>query len=127
MSTNLKMKRGDTKLVQVTTTSPLTAAGLTGYKFWFTAKSAFTDADANAVIKKIGQQAAPTGDFTVVTLGSDTTAGVVTCKINPADTASLPDYDSVLLYDVQFEDSDGDVSTVASGTLTVQVDVTKAS
>lgn len=121
MSTNLKMKRGDTKLVQVTTTSTLTATGLAGYKFWFTAKNAYTDADTAAVIKKV------TADFTVVQNGSDTTPGIVTCKINPADTASLPDYDSALLYDVQFEDSDGNVSTVASGTLTVQVDVTKAS
>jgi hypothetical protein len=121
MSTNLKMKRGDTKLVQVTTTSTLTSSGLTGYKFWFTAKNAFTDADASAVIKKL------TADFTVVQNGNATTPGIVTCKIDPADTASLPHFDSTLLYDVQFEDSDGNVTTVASGTLTVQVDVTKAS
>jgi hypothetical protein len=77
------------------------------------------------VIAKSGQQAAPTGDFTTVTLGDADTDGVITCTIDHADTSTLPDYDSILLYDVQVEDSDGNVTTVANGNLTVKVDVTR--
>lgn len=125
MSTNLSMWRGDTKVVQVTI-SGLTATGLTGYSYWFTAKNGVEDSDASAVIQKTGSQATP-ADFTTVITGSDTVDGVITCIIDPADTTALPDYDSQLLYDVQVEDSDGNVTTVANGLLTVKVDVTKTS
>jgi hypothetical protein len=120
MSTNLSMYRGDTRVVQLTI-SGLGASGLTGFSFWFTAKNDFADADADAVIKKT------TNDFTVVTVGDANTSGVITVKILPADTASLPDYNTNLHYDVQLEDGSGNVTTVATGTLTVKVDVTKAS
>ena len=108
MSTNLSMYRGDTKVVQLTI-SGLGASGLTGFKFWFTAKNDYADADAAAVIAKV------TADFTVVTNGSDTVPGVVTVKLLPADTSGLPDYDSQLLYDAQVEDGSGNVTTVATG------------
>lgn len=123
MSTNLSMWRGDTKVVQVTI-SNLTANGLTGYSYWFTAKSDFADADASAVIHKSGSQATP-GDFTTVTLGNASTDGVITCQINPSDTSGQPDYDVQLNYDVQVEDSNGKVTTIANGILTIKVDVTK--
>ena len=126
MSTNLSMWRGDTKVVQVTIGN-LLANGLADYKYWFTAKNGVEDSDAAAVIQKVGQQAAPTGDFTTVTIGSDTVDGVITCIIEPADTNTLPDYDVQLAYDVQVEDSDGNVTTVVNGFLTVKVDVTKTS
>jgi hypothetical protein len=125
MSTALSMYRGDTKVVQVTI-SNLTASGLTGYSYWFTAKNQYSDADLSAVIRKTGSQATP-NDFTTVTLGDAVTSGVITCTINPADTNTLPDYDSQLEYDVQIEDASGHVTTVATGILTVKVDVTKTS
>jgi hypothetical protein len=120
MTTNLSMYRGDTKVVQLTI-SGLGASGLTGYSFWFTAKNNYSDADVDAVIAKSG------ADFTVVTVGDANTDGVVTVKILPADTSGLPDYDVQLHYDAQAEDSNGNVTTLATGTLTVKVDVTKAS
>lgn len=126
MSTNLSMWRGDTKVVQVTL-SNLTATGLTGFRYWFTAKYDFADADNVAVIQKIGQQAAPTGDFTTVVIGNASTSGVITCQIDPSNTNTLPDYDVQLQYDVQVEDASGHVTTVATGILTVKVDVTKTS
>lgn len=119
------MKRGDSKTVQVTVGN-LTASGLTGFSYWFTAKSDFGDADLSAVIRKVGSQAIP-GDFTTVVLGAVNTDGIITCQINPSDTNSLPDYDVQLQYDVQVEDSQGRVTTIVDGILTVQVDVTRAS
>lgn len=120
MSTNLSMYRGDTKVVRLTI-SGLGASGLSGFDYWFTAKSEFSDADADAVIAKT------TADFTVVTVGDADTDGVVTVKILPADTSDLPDYDSRLRYDAQVKDSSDNVTTIATGILTVKVDVTKAS
>lgn len=122
MSTPLSMSRGDTKVVQLTI-SNLPTTGLTGFKFWFTAKNQYSDADTAAVIHKTGN---PGPDFTIVTNGSDTVSGVATCKILPTDTSGLPDYDSQLLYDAQVEDGNGNITTVASGILTIHVDVTKA-
>lgn len=119
MSTNLSMFRGDTKLVQITL-SNLTASGLTGYSFWFTVKNDVSDTDAAAVIQKSG------GDFDVVTTGDATTPGVVTCKILPGDTDSLPDYQVSLPYDVQVKDSLGNVTTVVTGKLKVSPDTTRA-
>jgi hypothetical protein len=41
------------------TVSGLGPQGLTGFTFWFTAKMGLTDPDS-AVVKKLGQQTAPT-------------------------------------------------------------------
>lgn len=121
MSTaNLSMYRGDTKTLQFTV-SNLPSTGLTGYSFWFTAKEQVSDPDASAVVHKVS------ADFTVSTPGNDTTPGVVTCDILPADTSAAPDYDYVLLYDFQVKDSNGRVTTSAVGTLTIHPDRTRAS
>ena len=123
MSTNLKMTRGDTKVVRVTVShTTLPPNGLAGYSFWFTAKNDVSDLDTDAVIKKVP------ADFTTVTVGDDTTTdGVATCKILPTDTSSLADFPVPLFYDVQAEDGAGNVTTIASGTFTVSPDVTRAS
>lgn len=122
MSTNLKMVRGDTKVVRVTIDhSTLGAGGVTGFSFWFTAKNDIADADADAVVQKLPN------NFTVVTEGDASTDAVVTCKIVPDDTADLPAFDVPLAYDIQAEDGAGNVTTIASGTLTVSPDVTRAS
>ena len=120
MSTNLSMKRGDTKVVQLTI-SNLPPTGFTGYNAWFTAKNQVADLDTAAVIKKVPV------DFTVVLNGSDVVAAIVTCKIVPADTSGLPDYDVQLVYDAQIEDASANVTTVQDGILTVKADVTRAS
>lgn len=119
MSTNLSMKRGDYKVVQVTVRN-LTATGLTGCKFWFTAKQALSDADAQAVIQRLP------ADFTPVQTGDDLTPGIVTCEINPADTNGLPDYTVQLVYDVQMANANDKPFTIQKGKLKVEPDVTRA-
>lgn len=120
-TTNLEMKRGDTKTMQFTV-SNLPPTGLTGYKFWLTAKLDISDPDAAAQFQKTSTA----GDFTVPVNGSDTQAGIVQCTLQPADTSGLPDYDVDLLYDFQVEDQGGAVTTSADGTLTVHPDITRA-
>lgn len=127
MSQNLgKMKRGDTKTVQFTVDgSKLPTAGLTGFQMWFTAKLQVSDSDAVAVIHKV------TADFQIKTAGDPNTVpptnGLVTTTIQPADTSSLPNYDVVLTWDFQLKDGNGNITTSADGTLTVQPDITRAS
>lgn len=121
MATSLKMTRGDSKTLRFTV-SNLPPTGLEGYTFWFTAKLQVADADGAAVFQKTSAHS----DFTVVTVGSDTVPGVVTVQLQPADTASQPDYVVVLLWDFQVEESTGYVTTADSGTLTITPDVTRS-
>ena len=116
---NLSMSRGDTKIGQVTV-SNLSASGLTGCSFWFTAKNKVSDADASAVIKKLPV------DFSIITVGSDTVAGVAQFTIAPADTDTLADYAVSLVYDVQMKDTNGNITTLVDGTLLVNPDKTRA-
>jgi len=132
MSTNLgKMKRGDDKTVQFTVDgSKLPVDGLASFTMWFTAKQQVSDLDADAQWEKVG---APgnLGDFTIVAVGDPEsfppTNGVVNCRIRPADTDQLPDYDVVLTWDFQLKDATGLITTSADGTLTVQPDITRTS
>lgn len=119
MSTNLSMKRGDNKIVQVTLGN-LTANGITDFQFWFTAKQSLGDTDAQAVIKKLP------ADFNVVQAGNASTPGIVTCEILPADTSSLGDFIVNLTYDVQVKDASGRTTTIQDGKLKVKPDVTRA-
>lgn len=123
--TDISMYRGDTRTITETIqplaadgTQVLGASGITGWSFWLTVKKDPGDADASAVFQKVP------GSWTTNNPGNATTAGVVTCTINPADTASLPGYRSVLQFDVQAKDGSGNVFTIDRGTLTVDADVT---
>lgn len=118
MST-MKMTRGDTKQVRVTVNN-LPATGLSGYSFWFTVKNDFKDADDAAVIRKV-----PT-DFSVIQQGSDVQAGIAVCKIDPTETANLPDYTVNMVWDVQIKSSSGDVFTPLSGRFKVSPDATRS-
>ena len=123
----LAMTRGDTRTV-TTTVSNLDAQGntvlgtngVTGWSFWMTAKYDTGDSDASAVFQKLP------ASFTIVTPGNATTPALVQCTLAPADTSSLPGYQVVLSYDVQAKDTNSNIFTVDSGTLTVSADVTIA-
>jgi len=116
----LQMTRGDNKTVQVTITG-LGSQGLSGASLWFTAKRSYADADAAAIIHKV------TADFTIDQQGDSQTPGIAHFSIQPAETSGLPAHQVDLVFDVQMKDSNGNVTTVDSGTLTVTPDVTLAS
>lgn len=123
----LNMTRGDTKTVTETIApvnssgqQVLGASGVTGWLFWMTAKHDPRDTDAAAVFQKLPVQ------WTVTQAGNLTTSAIVFCILAPADTASLPPYQSSLYYDVQAKDTSGNIFTIDSGTLIVSADVTIA-
>lgn len=116
--TFLSMTHGDTVPIQTTITN-LPAGGLTGCSFWFTAKYFPTDADSAAAIQKLP------GNFSVLTVGSNTVPGVVQVILGPSDTASLPYYTLMLTWDIQMKDSLGNIYTVDSGALRISPDMTR--
>lgn len=118
MSTSLSMTRGDSATFQVSI-SGLTSSGLTGCTLYFTAKKDISDSDASAQFQKSNTG----GGITVTQAGNATQAGIATVTVVPADTNTLPSYQSVLQWDCTLIDTSGTHTTVAQGTLTVTADV----
>jgi hypothetical protein len=55
---------------------------------------------------------------------TDAPNGIAEATISPTHTASLPRETVALVYDVKLQTADGDVSTIAVGTITVYPNVT---
>jgi len=116
--------RGDTIRLLATTTRPnattgvmeaVNLTGLTGNDLSFTAKRKRKDADVDAVaVKTIGAGIAV----------QDAAAGELVVTLAPADTDALAK-PVTLECDVQMIEADGTVTTVASGTLAIALDVTR--
>lgn len=119
MSDNLSMDKGTTRTVRATI-SNLDASGVAGWDFWFTAKNNLTDDDVDAVIQKV------TADFTIVDPGNDTTPAIVTCEITPIETTGLPDYPTILVYDVKGKKPDTREYKLGGGKLKINPTATKA-
>jgi hypothetical protein len=98
----------------------LGAGGVTGFKFWMTAKLDVEVPDNQAVFQKLP------ASWAVTTAGDATHAAVVVCVINPADTASLPEHQLDLVWDIQMEDNASNFYTIDGGILTVKPNVTQA-
>lgn len=112
----LTVKRGDTIDLEVTATRAGAPVDLTGADIWCTGKRNLKDADADAVFQK------KIGDGVAIV---DADAGEALVTLDPADTASLTKQ-TTLYCDVQLVEADGRVTTIASGTLTVELDATVA-
>jgi hypothetical protein len=107
---NLEMTRGDSRSFLFALNVDLTAAvGIT-----MTAKSALADADPGVFQKIVGD------GVTVI----DDAAGTIQVDVEPADTHGLDAVTNRLFYDVQVEDVNSKVRTLASGRLIVRPDVT---
>lgn len=97
---------------------------LTGAKLWFTAKVALSDADAAAVIQlDTATGAVANGE---ILIESPAANGKVTVKLNTAATSAVPDAGVTWFYDIQLKESTGVITTLETGTLRVEPDVTKA-
>lgn len=114
----IKAVRGDTITLDFTVKRPAggAAVDLTGATFTFTAKKKLSDADAAALFQK--------------TLGSGVSVtnaanGQGRVTVAPADTTSLPDYETDLYCDLQMTEAVGTVTTVAEGILRIRPDVTE--
>lgn len=106
------MKRGDSKVFNLTI-----SGDITGAKLWMSAKTAY-----NSTSFVFQKDTALLGGI-VITNGP---GGLATVTLDPTDTSSLPPITMKLVYDVQVKSAGGLVSTVQSGTLTVEPDVTIA-
>jgi len=113
-----KMTRGDDRSFAVTVRNPNgSLKDITGLDLWMTAKRNLGESDAEAVF----QITTPTG--IIIDAGA---GGTATVYIVPADTADLPDQDTVLEWDVQLKEALGQIRTVAKGILVVEPDVTES-
>jgi hypothetical protein len=112
----LEIMRGDTRTLNVAVVDATgLAQNLTGWSLWFTAKAQTTDADPGVFQKTIGSG---------ITVASPTT-GTAVVTLAPADTSGLTG-DATLFTDLQGKDGSAAIVTLASGTLTVRADATRA-
>lgn len=117
------MVRSDTWRLYLEVTRNGVAVDLTGAKLWFTAKVALSDADPGVFQLDTATGAVAAGE---ILIESPAANGKVTVKLNTAATSSVPDAGVTWFYDVQLKESTGVITTLETGTLRVEPDVTKA-
>jgi hypothetical protein len=103
------VKRDTSSIVVTVQNSDETPIDITGYTFFFTAKTNATDTDDNAVIKKD------------VTSHSDPTNGQTTITLSATDTDVDP---ARLWYDIQMKDTSSNITTLLMGFVTIVQDIT---
>lgn len=119
---DLTIHRGDDEPLTLTVVRPDEddvdqPVNITGATLWFTAKNAWSDADADAVIALTTP---------VDILITDGPGGVAIIKVTADDTKDLTTY-TRLVYDVQMLESGADgPTTLVQGVLIVSRDVTRA-
>lgn len=110
----ITVKRGDTIDLEVTAARDGSPVDLTSADLWCTGKRKLKDADEDAIFQKT------LGDGIVLI---DPEEGTALVTIDPADTAVLTKQTTVYT-DIQMIEASGRVTTIASGTLTVELDAT---
>jgi hypothetical protein len=110
-----QMWRGDTQVFDAAVTVGGVAVDITGCSLKFTAKRSLTDADADAVFQLV------TPVEIVITNGP---GGLCTINVASLDTSALL-VPTLCYCDLQLVDTLGNVSTTATGTLMIKVDVTR--
>jgi hypothetical protein len=121
LNENLTIVRGDTKKWTITIARNGVAVDLTGAYIWFTAKNSVKDEDDKSLIALVSKVPNMQGSIVV---SSPATLGIATMTINPAATDFITPPVN-LQYDVQLEEADGTLTTVAVGYLQVTPDVTR--
>ena len=111
----LESFRGDSLPIGLTVTVAGAVVDLTHAQLFFTLKQSASDPDSAALVKKDSN----TGGITI----TDAPNGVALVNLIPDDTATLP-LEQPLVADVQLIDGNGNLFTVASGTLVVHQDIT---
>lgn len=111
------MSRGDSFVLAIQVQKLGVPQDITLGKLWFTAKYTYVDPD----IRAVSQLTSPASGV-VFTFP---TAGKAVATMPPTATMNFPDGPVKLVYDVQYKDSFGIVSTVDTGTITVYPDVTR--
>lgn len=119
VSGNINITRGDTYVEtwSVKQSDGTTNFDLTGGKMWFTIKTNASVADGSATL----QLSSPASG---IVFSGTPTDGTATLTITAAQTAAL--VPQTYYYDIQVKNSAGAITTLASGTLTVDADITQA-
>jgi hypothetical protein len=119
--TDLSITRGDSRTFRLTSVdfdgSP---TDFTTYnRVWFTVKRALTDADSAAIVAKTLLNG-------ITILSTDHSK--LDVVIEPGDTSILTIVGAqlVLFYDLQTQDSFGNINTPQSGSFTITADITRA-
>lgn len=110
--TNYEVERGDTfceqlSFVYVTTGLPV---DITGWTIFFTIKKRKTDTDSQAVVSK------------TITNIPNPTLGVYVLEVPASELDTLQ---GVYYYDFQIKLTSGEIYTLARGTITFDVDITR--
>lgn len=108
--------RGDTELFTATITESGAPVDITGCSLKFTAKRSLADSDADAVFQR-----ATGGSGIAITNGP---GGIAQIAIASSNTSSLT-VPTLCYCDLQLVDTFGNVSTTATGTILIKVDVTR--
>ena len=108
--TSIAIFRGDSESIVVEVkNSAGVGINITGYIFWFTAKTIDSDADAVAVIQK------------EVTVHTTPLSGITTIELLYTDTAiDAGDYQ----YDIQMKSATNEITTLVRGTFSIKQDIT---
>lgn len=112
---NLEMTRGDTRVIEVVATRDGSPINLTSGKAWMSARRS---SNSNVYIF---QKHSDSGGVVLTSPAS----GIFHITLQPTDTSTLPNESVGLSYDVQIKESDGKISTIVTGTLTVTPDITQ--
>jgi hypothetical protein len=112
--------RGDTVLFEIQVVRQGQLADVSSGQWWCTGKWFRDSIDDSDVIFQV------TGTMSIQGIITNPGAGILHIKLTPDASASLPPRDSPVQVDVQWRESNGDVWTVASGTLTFRADVTRS-
>lgn len=110
-----EMWRGDTEVFDAAITVAGAAVDITGCSLKFTAKRSLSDTDADAVFQLV------TPVEIAITNGP---GGLCQINVASADTSGLL-VPTLCYCDLQLVDTLGNVSTTATGTLLIKVDVTR--
>ncbi len=117
---SVEMMRGDSRSLTIQAKQPNSnnPQDITGWSLWCTGKTNLRQADADAMFQKT----LAAGGITI----TNGPLGVAKVKLDPADTAGASAPSTQIYCDVQGRDVLGDVVTLASGTILIHADVTRA-
>ena len=115
---NFSIVRGDTYIEDLAVKDSAGAAlDITGGKLYFTAKTSYNVADESASV-------ALTSPSTGITI-TDAANGLARMIITAAQSATLTG-GQTYVYDIQFKDVNGNITTLDSGSMDVRQDVTQS-
>lgn len=111
-----EMYEGDTLRLALTFTKNNAPLNLTGATIYMTAKNSIADADPG-----VFQLTSPASGISI----TNAVGGLAEAVVSPSLTTGFTANPTVLVYDIKVKEASGDVTTLESGTLKVNLSVTR--